>query len=213
MYLIVAMLVLVSGAQAGVVLDRIAVIVGRHTVKTSDIERDLRVTQFLNSEPLKMTEDEKRKAAERLIDQEIIRQEVISTGFERPPEAEGAELEASLWKDRYGGSQARLNQALARYQLSEAQLREQLLWQLTVLRFIDQRFKAGAIVSDEEVRAYYDQHLADLRRQYPKANGFDALSANIRSSLEGERVNQNFTDWLEQNRKRYRIDYRQEAFK
>jgi hypothetical protein len=48
---------------AGVVIDRIAVIVDNHAIKTSDIDRDLRVTEFLNHEPLDTTVNVKRKAA------------------------------------------------------------------------------------------------------------------------------------------------------
>jgi hypothetical protein len=92
-------------------------------------------------------------------------------------------------------------------------LRAQLLWQLTVLRFIDQRFRPAVIVTDEELQAYYNQHLADLRRQYPQDNSFEALTPKIRSLLEGERINESFNQWLEESRKRHRIDYRQEAFK
>ena len=103
-------------------------------------------------------------------------------------------------------------QALDKYGLTEVQLRDELLWQLTVLRFIDQRFRAGVLVTDEEVKSYYDQHLAALRAQYPNGYSLQELQAKIRSSLEGERINQSFNEWLEQQRKMYRIEYRQEAF-
>ena len=62
-----------------IVLDRIAVVVGKVAIKSSDIERDIRVTAFLNHEPLVFTPDARKKAADRLIDQQIIRQE-IATG-------------------------------------------------------------------------------------------------------------------------------------
>jgi hypothetical protein len=42
-------ILLFCGVLAGaVVIDRIAVIVGKHAIKSSNIGRDLRVTQFLN---------------------------------------------------------------------------------------------------------------------------------------------------------------------
>src|SRR5262245_18020737 len=37
---------------AATVVDRIAVIVGRHAIKTSDIDRELRVSSFINRQPL-----------------------------------------------------------------------------------------------------------------------------------------------------------------
>lgn len=205
--------VLLAAGSSAVVLDRIAVVVGKRVIKTSDIDLDQRLTAFLNREPARTDSENRRLSAERLIDQEIIRQEIISGGFRRPAESQGAALEAQLTRDRFGGSESRLREALRRYGLSETELREQLLWQLTVLGFIDQRFQAGAVVSEEDVRSYYNQHLADLRGQNPQASNYETLEPGIRKILEGERVNQNFNQWLSQARGRYRIDYKQEAMK
>jgi hypothetical protein len=187
--------------------------VGKRVIKTSDIDVDLLLTAFLNREPVRTDPDNRRRSAERLIDQEIIRQEIISGGFRRPAEDQAAGLEGQLKRDRFGGSEARLRAELARYGLNENDLREQLLWQLTVLAFIDQRFQDGAVVTDEDVRSYYDQHLADLRRQNPQASNYEALQPQVRKLLEGERVNQSFNQWLSQARNRYRIEYKQEALK
>ena len=51
---------------------------------------------------------------------------------------------------------------------TEDQLRRYLQWQLTVLRFIDQRFRPGVLVTEEEVRAYYDEHRAELQKANPR---------------------------------------------
>ena len=201
-----------TAAQAVVVLDRMAVIVGKHVIKASDIDLDVRVTAFLNGAPLDFSPQARRQSAERLIDQGIIRQEIVTGNYRRPPESDAAALQAQLRRDRFGGSEARMREALQRYGITEGQLRAQLLWQLTVLRFIDERFRPSVIVTDEEVRAYYDQHRDELRRQYPKDSSFEALQPKIRSLLEGQKINEAFTQWLEDARKRTRIEYRQEAF-
>jgi hypothetical protein len=62
------------------------------------------------------------------------------------------------------------------------------------------------------VKSYYDQHRADLERQFPQLKTYQALEPRIRASLEGEQLNKNFEDWLAEARKRDRIVYRQEAF-
>lgn len=195
-----------------VVIDRMAAIVGKHVIKASDIDRDLRLTQFMNGEQPDFSPEARRKAADRLIDQSIIRDEIANGGYSRPSESDADALLKQLERDRFGGSDARLQAELSRYGLTEQQLRAHLLWQLTVLRFIDQRFRPGVLVTDEEVRAYYDQHLADLRRQYAGNNSFEALQPKIRASLEGQRINQNFTEWLDQARKRNRIEYKEASF-
>ena len=205
-------LMLASTAPGAEVIDRMAVIVGRHVIKTSDILRDLRVTEFLNREPLELGAEAKKKSAERLIDQEIIRQEIVTGGYRRPSDEDGSAFEKQLEKDRFHGSAAELRAALAKYGLTEPQLREQLLWQLTVLRFIDQRFRAGVLVTDDDVKNYYDQHQEELRRQNPQVNSLEALLPKIRSTLEGERINEIFNQWVEHERKISRIEYKQEAF-
>jgi len=196
----------------GVVIDRIAVVVGKHAIKSSEIDRDLRAAGFLNREPLSLSPEAKRKAAERLIDQTVIRDEITNGRYAQAGQGEADTLLQHLRQDRFGGSDSRLQAELSKYGLTPDQLRTQLRWQLRVLRFIDQRFRPGVLVTDEEVRAYFDQHASDLERQYGQNSSFEALEPKIRESLEGERVNQSFIAWLEQARKRNRIEYRQEAF-
>ena len=211
-WLTVLLAQVLTASLGAVTLDRIAVVVGNHAIKTSDIQRDLRLTAFLNRERLDLTSQAKRAAAERLIDQEIIRQEIVTGEYRRPPESEADAVEKQLIHDHYGGSEARLRQALARYGLTEEQLRAQLLWQLTVLQFIDQRFRPEVYVSDDEVRAYYNQHQEELRKQHPANATIENLQGQIRQQLEGEQINQRFTAWLDEARKRAHIEYKQEAF-
>ena len=99
-FLVALMTYLLPGA---VVLDRIAVIVGKRVIKTSDIERDLRITDFLNGDPLVLTSQTRHKAAERLIDQSIIRDEIASGGYQRATDAEASATLAKLRQTRYGG--------------------------------------------------------------------------------------------------------------
>ena len=193
------------------VIDRIAVIVDKHAIKASDIDRDLRATEFLNSQPLNLNPDARRKSAERLIDQTIIREAIEKGAYNRAGQSEVDGMLKPLVAARFG-SEVRLKDELSRYGLTEEQLRIELQWQLDVLKFIDQRFRPGVLVTDEEVRAYYGQHKADLERQFPQLKTYEAMEPKIRASLEGERLNQNFEQWLAEARKRGHIEYRQGAF-
>ena len=88
-----ALLFIFVGALTGaVVIDRVAVIVAKHVIKTSDIQRDLRLTQFLNHEPLDLSAEAMRQSAERLIDQAIIRDEIARGGYRRPSESDADNL-------------------------------------------------------------------------------------------------------------------------
>jgi len=210
--LIVA-LSLASAASGAVVVDRIAVIVGNRAIKTSDLERDLRVSQLLNNEPARSDVETRRKVAERLIDQELVRQEMLSGGggYRPPGEKDVDALVEQLRRDRFGGSEERMSEALARYGLTTDQLRRQLLWQLTVLRFIDQRFRPAVLVTDQDVSGYYKLHRAAFEKAYPQAHGLEALQPKIREILTGERVNELFEEWLKQKHATTRIEYRDPA--
>jgi len=208
----ILLLCLAGALNGATVVDRMAVVVGKHVVKSSDIFRDLGATEFLNREQPNFSADARHKAADRLIEQTIIRDEIASGGYKWASSADADALLDKIRQERFGGSDARLGADLSRYGLTEQELREQLLWQLTVLRFIDQRFRAGVLITDEDVRNYYDLHLADLKRQYPQDSSFETLKPKIRASLEGERINQNFVQSIEGARKRVPVRYLQGAF-
>jgi len=212
-YRFAVMLVVFASILTGAtVMDRIAVIVGRRAIKTSDIDRDLRVSAFLNRQKVDLSSAAMHSAAERLIDQELVRQDLINGQYTEPTAQDVTDFLGQLKRDRFNGSDAGLQADLGRYRLTEDQLRRHLLWQLTVLRFIDQRFRAGVLVTDEDAAVYYREHQAELQKAYPRDNSLEALGPKIRETLTGERINQAFEEWLAETRKSVRIDYRQQAF-
>jgi peptidyl-prolyl cis-trans isomerase SurA len=197
---------LTASAQQLITLDRIAVIAGGHAVKTSEVDGDVRATEFLNGEPLDLGPEPKRQSAGRLIDQQIIRNELKVGGYERPSDADAAALLKEIRGQRFGGSEPRMQQALSRYGLTEDQMRTRLLWQLTVLRFIDQRFRPGVLITDQDLHNYYDQHRAELEKQRPGAT-FEVLAPAIRDAMAAQQINEQFNSWLDQQRKDIRVQF------
>ena len=115
-------------------------------------------------------------------------------------------------RDRFGGSKEKANAELRRRGLKETELLQQLQWQLVVLRFIDERFRSGILVTDDEIREYYDQHQQEFARQ-PGSHSFEALAPKIRETLEAQAVDQQFDEWLAQRRRRALIEYKVESLK
>lgn len=197
---------LAAAISPAVIIDRIAVVAGNSIVKDSDISREIRVTDFLNQEPLAFSEKARREAANRLVDQIFIRKEIQAGDYARAtPEQAAAQLDA-LEKKRFA-SDAALKAAAARYGLTTEDLREHLQWQLTVLSFIDARFRPAVYISDQDVQQYYDQHAAQLKRQYPGRTTAAELRPEITNILAGERVNEIFFKWLDQQRKSTDVQY------
>jgi len=147
-----------------------------------------------------------------LIDQELVRQDLLNGQYSQPTEKDAGDFLQQFRRDRFGGSETQLRVDLERYGLTEEQLQRYFLWQLTVLRYIDQRFRNGVVVTDEEVAAYYRQHRAELQTAYPQNNGLEALAPKIRESMTGERIDQAFEEWLAETRRGVQIEYREQAF-
>jgi hypothetical protein len=203
--LIALFLVSCALAQA-VIVDRIAIIAGKKIIKDSDIANDLKLTAFLNQEPLASTPARRKTAANRLLDQTFIRDEVEAGEY---PQASLGELQENLdglVKARYA-TDAAYKKALAAYGISEDDLKARLLWQLTVLHFIDTRFRSSANVTDDEIRKYYDSH----KQQF--TGGLDASRGKIEDILAGELTNKAFYDWLDHRRQATAIRYLEDSLK
>jgi hypothetical protein len=207
--------ILICGLAAlsyATIIDRVAIVAGNSIIKDSDITRDIRLTDFLNGDPLDLGLAVRKTATSRLIDQVFIRRE-IRIGDYPTATVEAAEKQiASVTKSRFK-TEKELQAELARYGLSEADLRLHVQWQLTVLQFIDARFKPAAYVSDEEVATYIKSHQAELERQHPGKTSPDDLRADVQMRLSAEKVNQLFFAWLDEQRKTNQIRYLEDSLK
>src|SRR5204862_796514 len=76
-------------------LDRIAVTVGRHVISERDIIEDLRLSAFLDGKAPDFGEEQKRKSAERLIDQYLVLEDAAATRAALPSPEDAAPLLAS----------------------------------------------------------------------------------------------------------------------
>ena len=203
------LLLVTQYAAPAAIIDRIAVIVGNSIVKDSDIERDLRITYFLNGEPLDLSKEARKKAAKRLIDQIFIRRE-IRIGDYPPATPEDARRQLDDLKKERFKTNAAFSAALERYGLTEADLRTEFQWQLSVLRFIDARFRPAVLITDEQIETYFRDHQAALARAHPGKTSLDDLREDIRDLLTGEKVNQLFFAWLEEQRQSTKVQFREE---
>lgn len=198
-----ALILWASALPAGAaIVDRIAVVVNDRVVKDSDIERDLRLTDFMNGDKLDFSEAARKKAAQRLVDQQLIRREVQVGGYPKAGPEEAETFLKSIVKQRFQDNESEYQTALERYGVTAAQLQAQLIWQITVLHFIEQRFRPAVLVTDEDVGTYRVEHASLFKGQNPE----DASQA-ARERLTEERVNDAFEHWLDGAHKRATIEY------
>jgi parvulin-like peptidyl-prolyl isomerase len=184
----------------GAIVDRVSIVVGKHPILSSAIDRDIRVTTFLNRDRPDFSTASRRNAASRLIDQELIRDQVRDGGYPVAPKNEADELIDQLKKERFT-SESQYRRALSQAGLTEDELKDRLLWQMTVLRFIDARFRPAVVISDQEIQRYYTAHHDQFK------GSLDDSRPQITDALSADRVNGLLDDWLKEQRRQTRIEY------
>ncbi len=193
----------------GVLIDRVAIVVGQSIIKDSDIDREVRVTEFLNDAPLHIDSAERKQAAAKLIDQVFLRNEIRAGSYPYATEQKSQAQLNAIVSERFH-TLAAFRLALSRYGLDEQTVLAQFRWQLTVLGFIDERFKPAVVVPDSEVDNYYRIHFTSLRKRDPKGSA-DDLRSQSRDILTEDKVNQIFFAWLDEHRKNSKISYHEEG--
>jgi hypothetical protein len=203
---------LLSFVALPVIIDRIAIVIENRIVKESDIKREILVTSFLNNETPDLSLPSEKKAASRLIDQVFIRREIEIGDYPAATLQQADQQLKKLKKERFR-TEAAFEEALHRYDLTPLDLRVQFQWQLTVLRFIEVRFKPAVLITDDEIEKYYRDHAAALRREYPSKSSLDDLRTEIRETLTNEKVDQQFFAWLDDQRKGTKVQFLEASLK
>jgi len=206
------MLLVIS--MRGEIIDRIAVTVDTSVITMSEIVLQLRITAMLEDKPLKLDEEAIREAADRLIEQTLVRREIAIADYPAPSPDVADKALQDLKQQRYG-SDAIYRAALQKYGVTEAALKSQLLWQLTLLRFVEVRFRPSVQIPTEEVRAYYREKFTPdwQQRSNQPVPTLPRVREQIESTLTEERIATAMDRWLNLTRSQLPIVYREEALK
>lgn len=203
--------VLVTALHAEI-LDRIAVTVGKHVITEGDILLNLRIAAFLDQKAVDFSGDQKRKTADRLIDQYLLLQEASTSRQVLPTAADARQLLDQV-KVQYA-TETEYRAALGHYGITEAQLSEHLLNGIRALRFTDLRFRPEVQLTDDDLHDYYDSMAAQWRRANPaQVPTFEASRDQIEKLLTDQRVTQALDRWLGTTRSETQILYKEAVFK
>jgi hypothetical protein len=187
-------------AQAGEVLDRIVAIVNNTPIFQSDWELALRSEALLDARnPESFNEAEQRAVFERLVDQELLREQM--RGFIVTPVTDD-EVNARLHDIRKqidgGKSDENWTQMLAKAGVTEAELKTRIRTQLEILRFVDARFRPTVRVDYRTIQTYYrEQFLPELHKQGGRDMPLSDAAPKIREILTQQRIDEQVTSWLQ----------------
>ena len=189
------------------ILDRIAITVGRQVITELQLDEELRVTALLNHQPIAHDLEARRAAADRLLEQLLVKHEMELSHYP-PPDTDDIEKYLQQVQADFGG-EAQLDQALTAYNLSENTLRDHLTLQLTTLRFIELRFRPNEGVSETDIQDYYQREIASWRANHSGGTppALVASRESIRKTLVDARTDEVLSTWLEESRKQVNIIY------
>ena len=191
---------------SGEIVDRLAIIVGQQTITELQLDEEIRVTALLNNKPIVRDAETRRAAADRLVEQLLIRHEMEQSHYPLPGAQEVDQYVAQIRQQT--GPPAAFAQALAAYQLSENTLRQHLELQLVALRFVEYRFRPDATVSDEEIETAYRRKIADWKTQHTgNPPALESSREAIRTELTAQRTDAALNAWLAESRRQMNIVY------
>jgi hypothetical protein len=194
------------------IIDRIAISAGNQVITEGQVDEELRLTAFLNHEKLDLSIAERKKAAGRLIEQALVKRDLDLSRYPVPTPAE-ADATLKDMKTSYA-PESHYQQMLQEYGISEEALKRRLLWQLTLLRFVDFRFRPGIQIPEADVKTYYDQELAKWKQQgIQPVPTLEDSQAKIEEILTQQRIDQALDTWMAETRKQVTINYLDEALK
>jgi hypothetical protein len=210
--LAVAFLALAVLAPAEII-DRIAVSVGNRVIAESDLHREIRVAAFLDGVKPDFSPAGKRATAERMVEQALIRRELETSRYPVPSAAEVAPVLEAFKKDHFPKDEE-YQRALVDYGIADQDVKDLLLWQRTLLLFIEVRFQSGVQVTGPDIQDYFDKVVKPAAEAAHPGQpiGLEDYRDQIEQTLTGQRADLEMSTWLKEARNQTEIVFHDEVF-
>jgi peptidyl-prolyl cis-trans isomerase SurA len=206
-------LIQLPSVWAGQLLDRAIATVNGHVLLASEWDDQLRYECFMAKRPCQELAAEDRKAAlDRLIDQELLREQMHSAEFKLVSSSEVDQQMEGLKNQFTPQSEAKTwGQSLANYGISEKLVRDHVELELNQLRLVEARLRPSIQVDAQAVESYYKEQM--LPKLPPgKQPGLDQIAPKIRELLVETKLNELLSSWLETLRSQARIQVLDPSF-
>lgn len=190
-------LALASLLPAGPVVDRVVTSVNGHVVLQSDWEEEVAFEAFLADRPPDtFTNDERKAALDRLIDQELLREQVRPSQPAPPDQIAARVAEVRKAEPDWSSDEA-WHKALQRYGLTQASLERRLSDEIQLMRLVEDRLRPSIQIDQKAVEAYYhDQLLPELKRAGNAAKPLTEVYGRIKVLLAEQKMNELLSGWL-----------------
>ena len=201
-----AVCAIVIGAAlcSGEIIDRIAANIGSEVITDHQVLQQLRLAAFMNSAAVDTSTEAKRQMLDRMINQTLVRREIAFTRFPNATKEDAAPLLKEV-RARYPTDMA-FQSALDRYGITPDELEQQLIWQLTFLRFIEYRFRPSVQVTDTEIRQEYRREL-EVRKTPGPPPSLDQMRPELEKTVRQQLTDSALDRWLGETRTQIDISY------
>jgi len=201
-------------AARGEIIDRIAASVGNRVITASDLDRELRVAAFQDGLKPDFSPARKRATAEAMIEQKLIRTELANSRYPLPDPAELAPA-IEQFKKAHFKDDPQYRATLAEYGIAEEDFKELLLWQRTLLLFIQVRFETGVQLSAQDVEEYFTKTVKPAAEAAHPGQpvSLEDYRDQIERKLTGQRADQQMDIWLRDVRRRTNVVLHEEVLR
>ena len=205
--LVLILLFATNCAQAGEVIDRIVAVVNGHPLLQSDWNDEVRFETLQHGQMTEaVTNDIRRTAFDRLVEQELIRQQMQGIYAPDPEAIQQRERDIrALYPEAKTDEGWR--SVIASFGLDHEQLEQSIAAELQTLRFIDIRLRPTVKVEPAEIESYYRERLVpEIRKNGAEPDPLPSLSTRIHDLLVEQKINQVFFDWIASLRTQSKIE-------
>jgi len=179
-------------ARAGEVIDRIVATVNGHIILQSDLNDALRYEAIMSGRSMSQFDDEDRKAVlDRLIDQELLSEQMKSASFKHASETDAATQVAEARKlYPEAATNQGWQQVLGRFGIAEKSL----------IAHVE------AQIDSKSIEAYYrDKFVPQLKQSGGSDVPLADVSAKIREVLTQQKVSELMVSWLQSLRSESKV--------
>jgi DNA-binding transcriptional ArsR family regulator len=188
---------LAFSARAGQVIDRVVTKVNGHPILQSDWEQEVAFEAVSNArDPDSFTAAERQAALDRLIDQELLREQVRPS--QPAPVDEVAARVAEVRKLQPDcATDAGWHVKLQRYGLSQSALEKHLGDQIQLMKLVEDRLRPSIQIDQQAVESYYrDRLLPEMKRAGSSATPLTEVFGRIKDLLAEQKMNELLSGWL-----------------
>jgi peptidyl-prolyl cis-trans isomerase SurA len=190
-------------SQTPVVLDRVVAVVNRQAILASEIDEEIRLS-VLDPAGSGGRELTRPRALDQLISRALIQQQIRRDELEsaKPTPSEVEARVHDLRKEmpecvhQNCASDSGWNAFLAAHQLTPELVAIYFRNRLEILNFIEQRFRSGIHIPQQDIENFYRQTLLPQYRPGEEVPSLEKVAPRIEEILLQQQVNILFDEWL-----------------